>query len=107
MMVWSKGLGKLTLPMQLDKATVKVGRDHLAMEGMIEPVFWQYQLRVYPGDLADFMKILADRRTVMSLATEHGILIPFLLRLAAFIPKVSVKILIARTWGRLRGRNES
>jgi hypothetical protein len=105
MMVWSKGLGRLTLPMELDKASVRVGRDHLAMEGMIEPVFWQYTLKVYPGDLADCMKILADRRTVMSLAARPGILLPFVLRLAAFIPKVSVRMLIARTWGRLRGRN--
>ena len=102
MIVWSKGLGKQTLPMELEKATLRVAPDHLAMDGIIESVYWQYTMKLYPNDLGDFMKVLADKKTAWFLAGQRGILIPFILKLCVFIPRLSLSILAARTIGKLR-----
>ncbi len=105
MIVWSKGLGKKVLPIELDKATVSVTPDHLAMAGTIESVCWEYKLRLHPDDLAEFTRLLANRTVVQFLARERGILLPFIARLALFIPKLTFAILAATTFGKLRRKD--
>lgn len=105
MIVWSKGLGKKSLPMELDKANLTIGSDHLAMDGLIEPVYWQYTMKLYPKDLGDFMKLLAHPKTARLMAQETGILLSFAARLAAFVPKLSWSLLAARTVGKLRRKD--
>jgi hypothetical protein len=106
MIVWSKGLGKQTLPMELEQATLRVAPDHLAMDGLIESVYWNYTMRLYPDDLGNFMKVLADPKTAWFLAGQRGILLPFILKLCVFIPKLSLSLLKERTIGKLRRRKD-
>lgn len=80
--------------------------DYLAMDGLIESVYWQYTMKLYPNDLGDFMKVLANRKTAWFLAGQRGILILFILKLCAFIPKLSLSLLWARTIGKLRRRED-
>ena len=96
MIVWSKGLGKKSLPMEIDKAFLKVSSDHLAMEGSIESVCWDYSMKLYTADLADFMKHLAHPKTAQILAREKGILMPLVFRLVMFLPRLSLNLLRAR-----------
>ncbi len=105
MIVWSKGLGKKILPIELDKAVVSVTSDHLAMAGSIESVAWDYKLRLHPDDLAEFTRLLAHRTVVQFLARERGILLPFIGRLLLFIPRLTASILAAKTVGQLRRKD--
>lgn len=88
MIVWSRGLGKLRLPIELPSATMHVEPDILTMEGVIEPVCWNYAIRLGPSDLADFLKILARPETASFLADRSGLLFPFISRLLLRIPGV-------------------
>jgi hypothetical protein len=106
MIAWSKGLGKQTLLMELDKATVRVEPAYLAMEGMIDSVCWNYAIKLEPDDLREFLKLLANRETVRLLAEHDGILFPFLLKLIAMIPGLLVRIVKEAIRAKL-GRKES
>jgi hypothetical protein len=93
MIAWSKGLGKQRLPLELSVATLKVYPGHLAMEGIIESVCWNYSIRLSPNDLRDFLKLLAESKTAQMLAERPGVLGPFLLGLIAIVPRLIVKLL--------------
>jgi len=96
MIVWSRGLGKQRLPLELPAAVLGVTPDHLVMEGTIEPVCWRYAIRLSPKDLRDFLKILAQPKTCMFLAEKPGILLPFVMHLVGMLPRLVMKML-ART----------
>jgi len=91
--VWSKGLGKQRLPLELPDATLRVEPDNLVMEGTIEPVCWQYAIRLAPDDLSDFLKLLAQPKTAQFLAEKPGVLVPFVLGLLAIVPRLLFKML--------------
>ena len=94
MIVWSKGLGKQRLPLALADATLHVKPTHLQMEGTIEPVCWDYAIKLGPNDLRDFLRLMARRDTAAFLAERGGILIPFVGRLLAVAPGLLVDILV-------------
>ncbi|MBL9096863.1 MAG: hypothetical protein JNK07_08040 [Alphaproteobacteria bacterium] len=96
MIVWSRGLGKLRLPLVLPDATLHVKQDLLTMEGEIEPVCWRYTIRLGPSDLADFLNILARPATASFLAERGGLLLPFVGRLLLRAPGILISLLFAR-----------
>jgi hypothetical protein len=96
MIVWSKGLGKKSLPMELEQARLSVASDHLAMDGNIESVCWEYTMKLYPDDLGDFMKLLAHPKTARFMARRSGLLLPFIVRLVMFAPILVLALVKAR-----------
>ena len=88
MIVWSRGLGKLRLPLELPAATLHVKPDMITMEGVIEPVCWNYAIKLGPADLADFLKLLAKPETASFLAERGGLVLPFVLKLLLRVPGV-------------------
>lgn len=96
MIVWSRGLGKLRLPIELPAATLHVQPDMLTMEGVIEPVCWRYAIRLGPADLSDFLKILATPETARFLAERGGLLLPFIGKLLLRVPGVIMSLLFAK-----------
>jgi hypothetical protein len=96
MIVWSKGLGKKSLPMELDHARLSVADDHLLMDGNIEEVCWDYTMKLYPEDLGDFMRLLAHPKTARFMAREPGLLVPFVVRLVMFAPMLVLALFKAR-----------
>jgi hypothetical protein len=93
MIVWSRGLGRQRLPLDLPAATLSVTPDNLVFEGVIEPVCWRYAIRLSAGDLAAFLKLLADPKTAHFLGEKPGVLAPFILRLAVLAPRLLLKTL--------------
>lgn len=94
MIVWSKGLGKQRLPLELPAAKLRVSPDCLVMEGVIEPVCWNYSIKLAPDDLKDFLKLMSQRNTAAFLAERSGVLWPFVLGLVAIIPRLLFRLLI-------------
>lgn len=76
MWLWSKGLGRLIMPMEFSKAEVQVDREGeaLIVRGLIvaPKVHWDYTLSLQAKDLVDFMEVLTDRRVVAYLVREKG-----------------------------------
>lgn len=96
MIVWSKGLGKQRLPLELPAAKLRVSPDCLVMEGVIEPVCWNYAIRLAPNDLKDFLKLMSQPKTAAFLAERSGVLGPFLAGLIAIIPRLLFKLVTGR-----------
>ncbi len=96
MIVWSRGLGKLRLPLELPAATMEVQPDVITMSGVIEPVCWRYAIRLGPDDLADFLKVLARPDTTRFLAERRGLLLPFVGRLLLRVPGVIRAVLFGK-----------
>jgi len=88
MIVWSKGLGKQTLPIELDKAEVRIENECVSVGGIIEPVWWQYTIKLNERDLLHFLRILSSAKTSSFLAAERGVFWWFMKRLVRFIPQV-------------------
>ena len=86
MIVWSRGLGKQRLPLELPEAILHVKPDMLTLEGNIEPVCWDYAVKLGTADLADFLKVLARPETAKFLAERGGLLAPFILGLIRRAP---------------------
>ncbi|MFI4976923.1 MAG: hypothetical protein ACHP84_20505 [Caulobacterales bacterium] len=96
MIVWSRGLGKQRLPLDLAAATLTASPDHLALKGVIEPVCWDYAIMLSAGDLRDFLKLLAKPETARFLSERGGLLIPFVLGLTAAAPGLMLKFMAKR-----------
>lgn len=75
MWLWSKGLGRLVLPMDVGKAELEVDGDRLVAKGwVIAPkVYWDYALSLEEKDLLHIMGLLADRRVTAYLVREGGL----------------------------------
>jgi hypothetical protein len=97
MIVWSRGLGRQRLPLDLPAATLSVTPDNLVLQGVIEPVCWGYAIRLSAGDLAAFLKLLADPKTARFIAEKPDVLVPFVLRLAVLAPQLLLKALVRKT----------
>ncbi len=95
MIVWSKGLGKQRLPLELPAAKLRVSPDYLVMEGVIEPVCWNYAIRLAPNDLEDFLKLMSQPKTAEFLAEQSGVFWPFMLGLIAIVPRLLFKLMFA------------
>jgi hypothetical protein len=93
--VWSKGLGKQRLPLELPAAKLRASADFLVLEGVIEPVCWNYAIRLAPSDLNDFLKLMSQPKTAQFLAERSGVLWPFLSGLIAIVPRLLFKLLFA------------
>jgi hypothetical protein len=93
MIVWSRGLGKQRLPLELPDATLRVTAEHLVMEGTIEPVCWQYAITLAPEDLDDFLMLMANPATARYLADRPGVLLPFLRGLIAIVPRLLFRLI--------------
>ncbi|MCK9502949.1 MAG: hypothetical protein M0Q95_02035 [Porticoccaceae bacterium] len=102
MIVWSKGLGKQRLPIELKDSELSRAPEHLMLKGIIEPVFWEYSIKLSPQDLVAFLKLLTHRETITYLAEHKGILMPFLLRLISILPGLICKVVFEKTVGRFR-----
>jgi hypothetical protein len=96
MIVWSRGLGKQRLPLELPAATLHVKPDMLTMEGNIEPVCWDYAIKLGTPDLADFLKVLAKPETAKFLAERGGLLLPFVLGLIVRAPGLILTLLLRK-----------
>ncbi len=92
MIVWSKGLGKQRLPLELPAATLSVEPGYLVMKGVIEPVCWNYAIRLGPNDLKDFLRLMAQPKTAAFLAERGGVFWPFVLGLVAIVPRLLFKL---------------
>src|SRR5579859_7014619 len=103
MIVWSRGLGKQRLPLDLAGATLTADADLLTLRGVIEPVCWDYAIMLSAGDLRDFLRLLARPETARFLSERGGLLIPFILGLLAAAPGLVVKLL-AKSAGSLFGK---
>ena len=58
MRVWSKGLGKMTLDMDLGSTTPSVERDKLVLSGKIgPPVHWDFWIKIEPDDMSNMIRI--------------------------------------------------
>jgi hypothetical protein len=95
--VWSKGLGKQRLPLELPDATLRVTPENLVMEGTIEPVCWRYAIKLAPADLDDFLSLMANPTTARFLAEKPGVLLPFVWGLVSIIPRLVFKMLFSGT----------
>jgi hypothetical protein len=105
MIVWSRGLGKQRLPLDLAAATLTATPDHLALKGTIEPVCWDYAIMLSPADLRDFLQLLARPETARFLSERGGLLIPLLLGLVAAAPGLILTFLAKRV-GALFGKGK-
>lgn len=74
MWLWSKGLGRLVLPMDFGQAEVGVEGEQLVIKGwVIAPkIYWDYTLALAEKDLLDSTALLADRRVLSYLARTAG-----------------------------------
>lgn len=75
MWLWSKGLGRLVLPMDLGEAKVGVEGDQLVIKGWIiaPKIYWDYTLSLEEKDLLDSTALLADRHVMSYLARTAGL----------------------------------
>lgn len=96
MIVWSRGLGKQRLPLELKDATRRATSENLVMEGTIEPVCWRYAIKLAPEDLADFLKLMASPAIAKFLAERPRVLLPFVFGIVSIIPRLAYRMLFAR-----------
>jgi hypothetical protein len=96
MMVWSRGLGKQRLPLDLADATLTADSAHLTLKGTIEPVCWDYAIMLSTADLRDFLKLLARPETARYLSERGGLLAPFVVGLIASAPGLMLKFVATR-----------
>jgi hypothetical protein len=104
--VWSRGLGKQRLPLELADASLQVEPEQLMMEGTIEPVCWRYAIRLGPDDLRDFLALMANPAVARFLAERPGVLLPFVGRLLRVLPRLVLDIIYQKTFGRF-GRTQA
>ena len=93
MIVWSRGLGKMRLAIELADAQMKIEPDTLMMEGIIIPTCWNYSIKLTPSDLNSFLRLAAGKTTIQYLSEKGGVLGPFLVGLIAALPGIIIKII--------------
>lgn len=106
MWLWSKGLGRLILPMEIDQATVRHVPDDgtLVVEGLIiaPKVRWDYSLTMTQQDLLDSIRLMTNTRVASYMARETGL--GFLRFLLATAFRAGWKYCVAQC-GRVTKRN--
>lgn len=96
MIVWSKGLGKQRLPIDLGEAVLNIEPNHLKMTGVIEPVCWDYAIRLAVPDIAAFLKLMSRPMTARYLAQRGGLLGPLVIGLLMQAPHLIVVVLASK-----------
>lgn len=96
MIVWSKGLGKQRLPINLDAAAVSIEAGELKLAGVIDPVCWDYAIRLTLADIAAFLDLMARPMTVRYLAQRPGLLGPLVFSLLRQAPQLLAAAMAAR-----------
>ncbi len=96
MIVWSRGLGKQRLPLDLANASLGAEPGYLVLKGVIEPVCWNYALRLTPADLKHFLRLMAQPETARFLSQRGGVLLPFLAGLMVRLPGLALAFLTKR-----------
>lgn len=101
MKFWSKGLGKLTVDLHLNKGTTVRSSGMLYLSGQMEaPVDWEYIMPLDEEDIVDFMALLRDPSLADYVATHprkwqiYGGMIVGGLQLASAVVKE-----IVQSWG--------
>ena len=65
MFIWSKGLGNITLTVDLRTSDVNWENDAMAITGWIRvPVVWNYRITFESTDIWGLMKVVANRHFV-------------------------------------------
>lgn len=78
MKVWSRGLGKMELLLDLSKYTVRRDGENIFIEGIItDPVYWDFRITMTAADLPGLLHIAANR-------TMAGLLLSNLSKAAGF-----------------------
>jgi hypothetical protein len=72
--LWSKGLGRLVLPLELGSARLDLTPEHVVLSGMIREgkVSWEYTVKLTEGDLLAFGGVATHPEILSFLAREHG-----------------------------------
>lgn len=96
MIVWSKGLGKQRLPLNLGDAELDIEPRYLKMSGIIEPVYWNYAIRLEIGDIAAFLKLMARPMAAQYLAQRKGLIGPLVLGLIKQAPRLVMLTITSR-----------
>lgn len=75
MRLWSRGLGRLVLPLELGRARLDLTPDHVVLSGMIREgkVAWDYVVKLDGDDLIGFARVARTRIVLDFLAREHGL----------------------------------
>jgi hypothetical protein len=76
MIVWSKGLGKQRLLVELPKTELGRDAEYLRMDGEIESVGWKYTIRLTPTDMGDFLHQMRKPESARFLARHGGLILP-------------------------------
>ena len=99
MKLWSKGLGKIDLPLRLGSAETEAGAESVRLRGRIieGKVNWSYVVAIDGADLIGFTRVVGDRRVLDHLARERGLrllvgMAPALLR---FVGRLLVSLVTA------------
>lgn len=88
MIVWSKGLGKQRLLVELAQTGLSIEPDNIVMQGVIESVSWRYAIRLSPKDMADFLKHMSQPEAARFLAQHGGLLPPLAGGLVVQLPRL-------------------
>jgi hypothetical protein len=74
MRLWSKGLGRLVLPLDLGSARLDLTPEHVVLSGVIREgkVVWEYSVRLTEQDLISFSRIAGHPEVLNYLARRHG-----------------------------------
>ena len=88
MIVWSKGLGKQRLLVELASTEMSVEPEHVVMKGVIESVSWRYAIRLSPKDMADFLTHMRQPEAARFLAQHGGLLLPLAGGLLVQLPRL-------------------
>ena len=75
MRLWSKGLGKLILPLELDQTRTDLTPEHIVFSGTIRDgkIVWPYYIRMGEEDLVGFTQVLLRRDVLDFLARRSGL----------------------------------
>jgi hypothetical protein len=65
MKIWSKGLGKMTLDMDIGATTPSVERDKLVLRGKIgPPVNWDFWIKMDDRDVSNIVRIAMKKPSI-------------------------------------------
>ena len=74
MRLWSRGLGRLVLPLELEKSRLELTREHVVLSGTIREgkVVWDYRIRMTERDFLGFTRLACEPQVLDFLARHHG-----------------------------------
>jgi hypothetical protein len=75
MRLWSRGLGRLVLPLDLGNACVDLTPDDVVLSGTIREgkVIWPYTVKMNERDFLGFTTLAVDPDVLHFLARRHGL----------------------------------